>query len=174
MEEKANIIKISDYIGANKYKILFDKEIKYVQINKENSFSLNENSLRFFDALLILCNSFRFLTENSTYILTQPIYFLNKAENTFSNLKQNEMSNYQEEVYKLILNYKYFSQQFQNIDNELRIIINEKINLLKIWIYVFVNIDTFFFLIIFSLLYYYLIYFNKIIVHLLNYNSYGY
>lgn len=170
MEEKINIIKISDYIGANKYKKLFDKEIKYVQINKENSFSLNENSLRFFDALLILCNSFRFLTENSTYILTQPIYFLNKSENPFSNLnQQNEMSNYQEEVYKLILNYRYFSQQFHNIDYEIRIILDEKINLLKIWIYSFINVDIFLFLIIFLLLYYYLLYFNKIIVHLLNY-----
>ena len=170
MEEKANIIKINDYIGANNYQKLFDKEIKYFQINKENTFSLKEISLRFFDALLILCNSFRFLTENSTYILTQPIYFLNKAENPFSNLKQqNEMSNYQEEVYKLILNYKCFSQQFQKIDNEIKLIINEKINLSKIWINTFLNLDAFLFLIIFSLLYYYLIYFNKIIIHLLNY-----
>ena len=170
MEEKANIIKIIDYIGVNKYKELFDKEIKYFQINKENSFSLKEINLRFFDALLILCNSFRFLTENSTYILTQPIYFLNKAENPFTNLKQqNEMSNYQEEMYKLILNYKYFSQQFQIIDYEIRLIINEKIYLLKIWIIAFLNIDTLLFLIIFILLYYYLIYFTKIIIHLLNY-----
>lgn len=110
------------------------------------------------------------MTENSTYILTQPIYFLNKAENPFTNLKQqNEMSNYQEEMYKLILNYKYFSQQFQIIDYEIRLIINEKIYLLKIWIIAFLNIDTLLFLIIFILLYYYLIYFTKIIIHLLNY-----
>jgi len=169
MEEKTNIIKIIDYIGKRNYRDLFDKEIKYIQINKENSFSLYENNLRFFDAILILCNSFRFLTENSTYILTQPIYFLNKAENPFTNLKQNEMSSYQEEVYKLILNYKYFSQQFQNIDNKIKIIINKKINLSKILIYTFLNINIFLFLIIFILLYYYLIYFNKIIIHLLNY-----
>ena len=170
MDEKANIIKINDYIGSKKYNELFNTEIKYFQINKGNLFSLNEIALRFFDALLILCNSFRFLSQNSTYISSQPIYFLNKLENPFVNLiQQNEMSDYQEEVYKLILNYKYFSQQFQIISLELIKMLEKKSKIIKILVYLFLNFNIFLFLIITFLLYYYLINFNTIIIQLLNY-----
>ena len=170
MDEKANIIKINDYIGSKKYNELFNTEIKYFQINKGNLFSLNEIALRFFDALLILCNSFRFLSQNSTYISSQPIYFLNKLENPFANLiQQNEMSDYQEEVYKLILNYKYFSQQFQIISLELIKMLEKKSKIIKILVYLFLNFNIFLFLIITFLLYYYLINFNTIIIQLLNY-----
>ena len=175
MQEKANIIKINEYIGEKRYSELFNTKINYIQINQKITnektiFSIKEMTIDFFDSLLMLCNSFRILTENKNYVLTQPIYFLNKSEDPFVNLyNQNEMSSYQEEVYKLILNYKYYSKQFAIIDEKLFNILNKKSVLLKVIIYLFVILNTFLYLIIAILIYIFLICFNKIIIRILNY-----
>ena len=65
--------------------------LKCIQINKryeglKTDFSIKETTINFFDALLILCNSFEILSENPNNALTQPIYVLNKSENPFFNL----------------------------------------------------------------------------------------
>ena len=110
------------------------------------------------------------MTENSNTTLSEPIYFLNKSENPFVNLyNQNQMTNYQEEIYKMILNYKYYSKQFAIIDERLYNVLNKKAELIRIIIYVFVNINTFLYLIIEILIYIFLICFIKIIVRVLNY-----
>ena len=175
VEEKANIIKINEYIGEKRYNELFNTKIKYIQINQRyegyrTAFSIKETTINFFDALLILCNSFGILTENPNNTLTQPIYFLNKLEDPFSNLiYQNQMTTYQEEVYKLILNYKYYSKQFSIIDKKLYTVLNQKSELIRIIIFVFVNINTLLYLIIGILMYIFLICFKKIIIRVLNY-----
>ena len=79
------------------------------------------------------------------------------------------MTNYQEEVYKMILNYKSYSKQFAIIDKKLYQILNKKSELIRIIIFVFVNINTFLYLIIGILIYIFLICFIKIIVRVLNY-----
>ena len=117
---------------------MFHKKIKYIQINqnyinKKTILSIKEISLNFFDALLILCNSFVILTENKNNTLTQPIYFLNKKVNPFVNLiNKDKISNYQEEIYKLILNYKYYSDQFNVIDKEMFQALSRKSGKLKL------------------------------------------
>ena len=175
IEEKANIIKINEYIGEKRYNELFNTKIKYIQINQKYEgykviFSTKEMNINFFDALLILCNSFGILTENSNNTLAQPIYFLNKSDDPFVNIKnQTQMTAYQEEVYKLILNYKYYSKQFSIIDKKLYNILNQKSELIRIIIFVFVNINLFLYLIIGILIYIFLICFNKIIIRVLNY-----
>ena len=175
VEEKENIIKINDYVGESRYNELFNTKIKYIQINQRNegiksNFSIKETTINFFDALLILCNSFNILTENRNNILTQPIYFLNKSENPFINIiNQNSMTNYQEEIYKMILNYKYYSKQFGIIDERLYNVLNQKSELIRIIIFVFVNINTFLYLIIGLLIYLFLICFKNIIIEVLNY-----
>jgi hypothetical protein len=80
MEGKANIIKINEYIGEKKYKEIFNSKIKNIQItqkieNQRTIFLTKETEIEFFDAILILCNSFGILTENTSYTLTQPIFF---------------------------------------------------------------------------------------------------
>ena len=91
VEEKANIVKINEYVGEERYNELFNTKIKYIEINKKfegyrTIFSTKETTINFFDALLILCNSFGIMTENPKNTLTEPIYFLNKSENPFVNL----------------------------------------------------------------------------------------
>ena len=170
MDEKSNYIKIRDYIGEKIYDKLFYKEIKYVEISKGTTFNVNEITLRFFDAILIICNSFRVLTEYSNYTQEEPIYFLNRSENPFINLdNQNEMSSYQEEVYKMILNFKYISPEITYINDQLIKIIEPKSILLRFIIFFYLNLNIFLFLIIIILNYYYLMYFNKIIIRILDY-----
>ena len=170
MDEKSNYIKIRDYIGEKIYDKLFYKEIKYVEISKGATFNVNEITLRLFDAILIICNSFRVLTEYSNYTQEEPIYFLNRSENPFINLdNQNEMSSYQEEVYKMILNFKYISPEITYINDQLIQIIEPKSILLRFTIIFYLNLNIFLFLIIIILNYYYLIYFNKIIIRILDY-----
>ena len=175
MEEKPKIIKINDYIGEKKYKELFYDQIPYIQItkkiiNEKTIFGKSEISINFFDALLILCNSFGILTEDSNFTLTQPIFFLNKSDEPFVNLyNQNTMSSYQEEVYKMILNYKYYSKKFAYIDENLFETLNNKSNLIRLLIFIFVNLNSILYLIIGLILYLFLISFNKIIIRILNY-----
>ena len=66
MEEKASILKIREYLGTKQYNRLFYGQMKYVQITKGNNFNVSEVTLRFFDIILIMCNSFLVITENST------------------------------------------------------------------------------------------------------------
>ena len=174
-EERDNIIKINDYIGEKRYSEIFSTKIKYIQIehkiiNQNTIFSTKETDIDFFDAIIILCNSFGILTENKKFVLTQPIYFLNKLENPFINLyNQNEMSDYQEEVYKMILNYKYYSKQFSDIDQQLYQFLNEKSKFIKILIFLFINLNVVLYLIIAILIYSFLICFKTIIMKVLNY-----
>ena len=174
IEEKANIIKINEYVGEKRYDELFNTKIKYIQINQHfegyrTTFSIEEITINFFDAILILCNSFGIMTENKNNTLTQPIYFLNKSENPFSNIYINHITDYQEEVYKMILNYKYYSKQFAIIDERLYYVLNKKSELIRIIIFLFVNLNTFLYIIIGILIYIFLLCFKKIIIKVLNY-----
>ena len=120
---------------------MFDSNISIFQINQriinqKPVFTTKELTINSFEAILILCNSFSIITENPNNTLTQPIYFLNKSENPFGNWHiQNEITNYQEEIYKLIINYKYYSKQLSFIDAKLYKYINENSILIKILIY---------------------------------------
>ena len=175
MEEKANIIKINEYIGENKYRELFNSKINNIQIthkteNQKPVYFTKETTIDFFDAILILCNSFGILTENSTNTLTQPIFFLNKSENPFSSLiNQKEMTSYQEEVYKMILNYKYYSKQFGYVDSQIFGEINTKSGSIKILIFFFVNLNVFLYFVVALFIYLFLLSFNKIVISVMNY-----
>jgi hypothetical protein len=175
MEGKANIIKINEYIGEKKYKEIFNSKIKNIQItqkieNQRTIFLTKETEIEFFDAILILCNSFGILTENTSYTLTQPIFFLNKTEKPFSNLyNQKEMTSYQEEVYKMILNYKYYSKEFAYVDGQIFEAIDKKSGSIKFFIFFFVNLNVFLYFIVAFFIYLFLLSFNKIVISVLNY-----
>ena len=169
MEQKSNIMRIREYLGIKKYNKLFNVEMKYIQISKGNTFNINEITLSFFDAILIVCNSFRIITENLTLTQTEPIYFLNKSNNPFSNLyNQLEMTSYQEEIYKMVLNYKYFSKQIEATNKEIINSINKNISKIKFLVYFFLFFTTLLFLINSYFILCYIKIFNKIIIRILN------
>ena len=175
MEGKANIIKINEYIGEEKYREIFNSKIKNIQItqkivDQKMIFLTKETTIDFFDAILILCNSFGILTENISYTLTQPIYFLNKTETPFSNVNnQKELTSYQEEVYKMILNYKYYSKEFAYVDSQIFEAIDKKSGSIKVFIFFFVILNVFLYFIVAFFIYLFLLSFNKIVISVLNY-----
>ena len=175
MEGKANIIKINEYIGEEKYREIFNSKIKNIQItqkivDQKMIFLTKETTIDFFDAILILCNSFGILTENTSYTLTQPIYFLNKTETPFSNVNnQKELTSYQEEVYKMILNYKYYSKEFAYVDSQIFEAIDKKSGSIKVFIFFFVILNVFLYFIVAFFIYLFLLSFNKIVISVLNY-----
>ena len=175
IEEKAHLMDINKYIGEKRYNELFSQKIKYIQMEKKIEdlkivYYSKETSLDFFNAILIICNSFSILTEKRNFSLLQPIYFLNKTENPFVHLKnQNEMSSYQEEVYKMILNYKYYSKQFTATDRKLFQVLEDNASFIKIIIFLFLNLNTILYLGIVILIYLFLICFKTIIIRVLNY-----
>ena len=175
IEGKANIIKINEFIGEAKYREIFYSKIQNIQItqkseNQKTTYSIKETNIDFFDAILILCNSFGILTENTSYTLTQPIYFLNKTEEPFSNLyNQKELTNYQEEVYKMILNYKYYSKKFAYVDNRIYEAIDAKSDSIRFYIFFFINLNVFLYFIVVIFIYLFLLSFNKIVISILNY-----
>ena len=175
MEGKANIIKINEYIGEEKYREIFNSKIKNIQItqkivDQKMIFLTKETTIDFFDAILILCNSFGILTENISYTLTQPIYFLNKTETPFSNVNnQKELTSYQEEVYKMILNYRYYSKEFAYVDSQIFEAIDKKSGSIKVFIFFFVILNVFLYFIVAFFIYLFLLSFNKIVISVLNY-----
>jgi len=175
VEKKNELSMINDYLGIEKYNELFHSNMSIIQINQriinqKAVFSTNELNINFFEGILILCNSFSIITENPNNTLIQPIYFLNKSENPFVNLyNQNQITTYQEEIYKLIINYKSYSKQLSSIDAKLYEYINENSVLLKLLIILFISLNTALLLIIIILVYSYLKSFYKIIIRMLNY-----
>ena len=69
----------------------------------------------------------------------------------------------------MILNYKSYSKQFALIDERLYNVLNNKSILIKIIIYLFVNLNTILYLVIGFLIYIFLYCFKTIIVRVLNY-----
>ena len=169
MIEKSNIIKIRDYLGKKEHTDFFNEEVKYIQISKGNKFSINQINLIFFDEIQIVFNSIRIIIENSNSSLSNPIYFLNKSENPFVNIyNQEEMTNYQEEIYNLILNYKFFSQQIQIVNLQMIKVIKNNSFMTRLITYFFLHLNILLFLIYTLLLYCFLLYFNKLIIEILN------
>ena len=72
--------------------------------------------MRFFEALLIVCNSFQVLAP----LKTEQIILMNKTkDDPFYSLNHNDINenfnDYQKELYEMILNYKIFWKQYRYV-----------------------------------------------------------
>ena len=176
MEKRSFMNNIHKYIGNANYNQIIGKTINYSRVSQffdknEIKYDLIQIETQFSEAILIMCNSFKVLTEqNNTKSI---IYFLNKTNEPFSYLNSlktgKELIIYQKEIYEMILNYKIYSKEFDSINNNLLIIMNKKSNIIKICIYLYVNLDTLMILFITTLIYIYVHIFENIIVKILNY-----
>ena len=181
--ERRNIMnKIHSNIGNKNYNEIFGKYINYSRVSqtftKDNiQYNVIQVQTQFSEAILIMCNSFKVITEpNDTKSI---IYFLNKTNEPFSylnkknenngNTSNNELLSYKKEIYEMILNYKIYSREFDNINDQLKIIISQKSEIIKIIIFFFLNLDTIMILFIAALIYIYVCYFENIIIKILNY-----
>ena len=176
MEKRIIMNKIHEYIGNSRYNQIFNKIIKYSRVSqtfKYNDIQYNviQVDTQLSEAILIMCNSFKVITEpNDTKAI---IYFLNKTEDPFSNLNnivnKKELLSYQKEIYEMILNYKIYSKELDTINENLKSILNIKIYKIKIFIFLYISLDILMIFFIASLVYVYIIFFENIIIKILNF-----
>lgn len=174
MEKRSNLVNIHKNIGNEDYNLIFGKIVKYTRlsqsfINDKAFFNLTYVNIQFSEAVLIICNSYQILTN---YTSKDPIFFVNKLENPFSLLYEfnsKELTNYQKEVYEMILNYKVYRQQLNAINKKLNEILTEKSAKIHSKLYLYIYIDCALILIFILILYIYLINFENILIKILNF-----
>ena len=176
MDKKSYMNNIHSYVGTEKYQKFFGKTIDYIRISQtfikdDIKYDIIPVKTQFSEAILIVCNSFKFLTTpNDT---KSSIYFLNKTVEPFTFIntirKEKELLTYQKEIYEMILNYKVYSREFDSINYNLTIILNQKSNVIEIFIYLYISLDTLMNLFVGLLIYLYVSFFEDIIIKILNY-----
>ena len=175
MKKRSIFNNVYKYIGAERYNDLLRKRVSYLKINKtyinnELEYSIIELKERFSELLIIMCNNFKYITESNE--TTTIIYFLNGIDNTFSNFevkyKKIEINLYQQYIYELIINHKTFSQEFDNINDCLKEMLDKRIFRFQIFIYVYLNLNIIIIIAIEIIIYVYIGYFEKILIIILN------
>jgi len=175
LEKKNILVDIHKNIGSETYNELFGKSIDYKRIiQSANSttvmFNLTSIKMKFFEAILIICNSFQILAP----LKDDQIIFLNKTiDDPFYSLNHNDINEnfneYQKELYEMILNYKTYYDNLNIINNKLKQLLLSRSNFVEKIIYFDICSDAFMDLVIIFLLYFYLICFENIIIKVLNY-----
>ena len=173
-ERRNYLTDIHKSIGNKKYNELFGKNIKYLRINQnliqgKSFLNVTEVNIQFSEAILMMCNSFQLLTN----ITSNPVLFLNKNENPFSLINENSnntiINDIQKEFYEMILNYKYYYTEFNYINDNLYKILFSRSNFIEIFMYTFMTGDTSIYATMGTLLYIYIIFFEIILVKIINY-----
>ena len=175
MEKRNYLAKIHKFIGNKKYNELFGKKIEYFRImqnitNSKLDISLTKVSMDFSEAILIICNSFQILA----YDYNNIIYILNKFDDPFSTININNINNevlsdYQKELYEMILNYKYFYSEFKSINDKIIKTIKTKADFITIFSYCFITADTFIVIFVGTLMLIIIISFENILTKIINY-----
>ena len=176
MEKRTVLNNIHKNIGNERYNKIFSKNINYTRVSqtfiKDDIFYNTTNvETKISEAILIMCNSFKAITE--PFDPKQLIIFLNKTTNPFSYLNENKvldgLSDNQKNIYEMILNYKTYSKEFDLINDNLRKILYKKSDLIKVCIFLYLNINIIWILGIDFLLYLYFHFFKYIIIKIINY-----
>ena len=176
LEKKLNLIDIHKNIGRKKYQEMFEQEVNYTRISKvfgkENiELSLMNIKMVFSEAILISINSFQILTNNT---INEPIYLLHKKENPFLyfdsyGIKAKNITDYQKELYEMIINYKIYWQQYRYVYYKLLAALKKQTKDIKFYIFFYFNISHAILIIIMIMLYIYMYKFEQLIVKILNY-----
>ena len=174
MDKRTNLNDIHRSIGNENYNQVFGQNIKYTRltqsfINNGIYYNLTYSYIPFSEAILTICNSFQILTNSTGKV---PIFLLNKNDEPFSLLYKNygkELNDYQKELYEMILNYKIYRQQLNTINKRLNELLDSKSQDIQSNLYIFIHLDSLFVLCFIFILYIYLLYFENILVKILNY-----
>ena len=174
MEKRSNLLNIHKNIGTKNYNEIFGKNVKYGQlsqtfIGEDIHFNITYINIQFSEAILMICNSFKLLTEE---IKNEPIYFMNKLYEPFSTIDKDydqKLSNYQKEIYEMIINYRIYRQQFNAINKKLNEILNKKSQIIESNLYNYIYLDTFLVFYFISILFVYIIFFQSILIKILNF-----
>ena len=175
MEKRNNLVNIHKFIGNKNYNKLFGKKLDFYRltqrvINEYYQYNITSVNMEFSEAILVICNSFQILAQENNdliYLLAgkdEPFYFVNYLvrESKF-------LTDYQKNFYEMIFNYKYYYEEFNNINDQLKDIINSKFRFMRIFIYIYLTFNTILLLFICSLMYLFNISFEFIIMKIINY-----
>ena len=173
MKKRNYFVDIHKFLGNEKYNQLFGDEIEYLRISQsitkdKINYNLSKVTMQFSEAILIVCNSFQVLASGSYNSIT----LLDKPNNPLSNINTqeiNSLTDYQKEIYEMILNYKVFYDKFYEINDEISLIIESKSNSLKIFVYFYITFDAMMLIIIGTLMLAYTYFFDFILVKIINY-----
>ena len=165
LKQREYLVNIHKNIGNSKYNEIFCQYIDYFRISQNSTnglirYNLIKGKIEFSEALLIMLNSFQSITNNTSSII---IFFINKLEKdpfTLLNSEYNfnmEIDQFQKGFYEMILNFKNYRRQLNNINNDLNsLLLDSNYKKLKVAIILLINLDNLFMLLISSLLYAYL------------------
>ena len=172
--KRNNLINIHQNIGNEKYQEIFEEKIDYIRISKTFingtlTLSLSNVTIPFSKAILIACNSFQIIVNNTNH---EPIFILNKKDNPFLYLNENETANfsdYQKEISEMIFNYKIYKNQFININQKFIDTLASQSQKIELYIYLYLHMTLLICIYILGLLYIYLMKFEEIIIKILNF-----
>ena len=176
MEKRNNLLNIHKNIGNKHYNELFGKEIHYSRItqsiyNGKSYYNLSKINMKFSEALLLICNSFQSLTT----VVNNSVTLLNKTEDPFSASNSQEkrgifiISENHKLFYEIIINYKVYNKELEEITDKLTQIITSKSLFIEIFIYFGITLDLVLIMIIGISLLIYTICFENILIKIINY-----
>ena len=178
IKQREYLVKIHNKIGNNKYNEIFCQNVDYYRISQNSTdgiikYYLTKGKVEFSEALLIIFNSFQSITNCSYYL---NIFIINKLnDDPFALLNSNynynqEINQYQKDIYEMIMNFKIYRQQLNNINQNLYdLLLESNYKKFKLAILLLVSIDNLFMLFISCLLYAYLLFFEIILMKILNF-----
>ena len=176
MDKKVYLSRVHKIIGNKKYNELFGKKNYYFRVSQSISqgrfnFSLSRVNLEFSEAILTICNSFQILVNGTN----NPVVLLNKLDNPFKIINDNNqnynlfLNDYQKEFYEMILNYKYYYQEFNSINEKLNKILFSKSSYIEAFIYIFITLNIILILLVISAVYTYSAFFENMLIKIMNY-----
>ena len=176
MQKRNYLVNIHKCIGNEKYNELFNKIIKFSKVtqnivNFKYIYNITQVNMEFSEAILSTCNSFQILSKETN----KTILLLNGKDNPFGQIHHNSvgenyfLNDYQKGMYEMILNYKYFYKEFNNINEQLLNIIESKTQFIRLFVYINLTFNTLLILFIGTLMYIYTISFESISIKIINY-----
>ena len=176
MEKTTTLTLLYEIFGAELYHNIFRKSLNFLNIKQSvvNNYYQYDKTLatnNFYDAIYIMISSFQTIfseDEISSFIVP-----LNKTDQPFSYInslqKKTEFTKSQIEIYKLILNYNIYDNYFILINDEMKNIIFKASETFKIYMLIYIHLDILLLFSLSSLVFFYIIFFENIIVKLINY-----
>ena len=176
IDKKKDLANIHQNIGKEKYEEIFEQKVNYTRISKilsdgKINLILMDVNMIFTEAILTSINSFQVLTNNT---LNEKIYLLNKKENPFLFFDDygsgsKNLTNFQKELYEMILNYKIFWKQYRYVYYKLLDTLTIQTLNIKFFIYFYFNFSYSLIILVMIIVYIYIYYFEQLMVHILNY-----
>jgi hypothetical protein len=176
IDKKKDLANIHQNIGQEKYEEIFEQKVNYTRISKilsdgKINLILMDVNMIFTEAILTSINSFQVLTNNT---LNEKIYLLNKKENPFLFFDDygsgsKNLTNFQKELYEMILNYKIFWKQYRYVYYKLLDTLTIQTLNIKFFIYFYFNFSYSLIILVMIIVYIYIYYFEQLMVHILNY-----